>query len=51
MTCSMTTKLDPPKKNTDASLDDDDFHEGQRSSEVKYGKLCALATIFGQKSC
>ena len=23
--------------------------EGQRSSEVKWGKLCAMATIFGQK--
>ena len=22
---------------------------GQRSSEVKKGKLCAMATIFGQK--
>ena len=22
---------------------------GQRSSEVKWGKLCAMATIFGQK--
>ena len=24
-------------------------HGGQRSSEVKWGKLCAMATIFGQK--
>ena len=23
--------------------------EGQRSSEVKWGKLCAMTTIFGQK--
>ena len=30
---------------------DDDLHEGQRSSEVKYGKVCAMATIFVQKSC
>ena len=28
---------------------DDDLHGGQRSSEVKWGKLCALAAIFGQK--
>ena len=27
----------------------DDFDEGQRSSEVKWGKLYAMATIFGQK--
>ena len=26
-----------------------DLHGGQRSSEVKWGKLCAMATIFGQK--
>ena len=32
-----------------AENDDDDFHGGQRSSEVKWGKLCAMATIFGQK--
>ena len=25
----------------------DDLHGGQRSSEVKCGKLCAMATIFG----
>ena len=30
---------------------DDDLHGGQRSSEVKCGKVCATATIFGQKSC
>ena len=30
---------------------DDDLYGGQRSSEVKYGKLCAMATIFGQKNC
>ena len=29
---------------------DDDLHGGQRSSEVKCGKLCAMATIFGQKN-
>ena len=28
---------------------DDDFYEGQRSSEVKWGQLCAVATIFCQK--
>ena len=26
-----------------------DLDGGQRSSEVKWGKLCAMATIFGQK--
>ena len=30
---------------------DDDPYGGQRSSEVKCGKVCATATIFGQKSC
>ena len=30
--------------------DDDDLHEGQRSSEVKCGKLCAMATMPGQKN-
>ena len=28
---------------------DDDLDGGQRLSEVKWGKLCAIATIFGQK--
>ena len=28
---------------------DDDLHEGQRSSKVKCGKVCATATIFGKK--
>ena len=28
---------------------DDDLDGGQRSSEVKWGKLCALATIFWSK--
>ena len=28
---------------------DDDLDGGQRSSEVLWGKLCAMATIFGQK--
>ena len=28
---------------------DDDLDGGQRSSEVKWGKLGAMATIFGQK--
>ena len=31
--------------------EDDDLHGGQRSSEVKCGKLCDVATIFGQKIC
>ena len=30
--------------------DNDHLHGGQRSSEVKCGKLCAMATIFGQKN-
>ena len=28
---------------------DDDLDGGQSSSEVKWGKLCGMATIFGQK--
>ena len=28
---------------------DDDLDGGQRSSEVKWGKLCAMVIIFGQK--
>ena len=32
-----------------AKNDDDDLDGGQRSSEVKWGKLCAMATIFGPK--
>ena len=28
-----------------------DLHGGQRSPEVKWGKLCAMATIFCQKKC
>ena len=31
--------------------DDGDLHGCQRSSEVKCGKLCAMATKFGQKNC
>ena len=27
----------------------DDLDRGQRSSEVKKGKQCAMATIFGQR--
>ena len=30
---------------------DDDLDGGQRSSEVKYGNICAMVTIFGQKNC
>ena len=26
-----------------------DLDGGQRSTKVKWGKLCAMATIFGQK--
>ena len=29
---------------------DDDLYESQRSSEVKCGQLCAMATIFCQKN-
>ena len=29
---------------------DDDLHKGQRLSEVKCGKLCAMANIFGPKN-
>ena len=29
---------------------DDDLDGGQRSSEVKWVKLCDMATIFGQKN-
>ena len=37
------------KRSPDAAENDDDLDGGQRSSEVKWGKLCAMATIFGQK--
>ena len=30
---------------------DDDLYGGQRSLEIKWGKLCAMVTIFGQKNC
>ena len=30
---------------------DDDLDGGQRSSEVKWGELSAMATIFCQKKC
>ena len=30
--------------------DGGDLHRGQRSSEVKRGKQCALATIFDQRN-
>ena len=37
-------------KSPDASWEwYDDLDGGQRSPEVKWGKLCAMATIFGQK--
>ena len=32
------------------AINDDDLHGGQRSSEVKCGKLCAMATLFGQNN-
>ena len=38
------------KRSPDASWEEDELDGGQRSSEVKWGKLCAMATIFGQKS-
>ena len=31
--------------------DDVDLYGGQRSLEVKWGKLCAMAVIYGQKNC
>ena len=31
--------------------DDDDLHRGQRSTEVKYSKLCSMAAKLGQKNC
>ena len=37
------------KRSADATTNDDDLDGGQRSSEVKWGKLCAMATIFDQK--
>ena len=30
--------------------DGDDLHEGQRSSEVKCGKLCTMVTKLGQQN-
>ena len=30
---------------------DDDLYGGQRSSEVKSDKLCAMVTTLGQKNC
>ena len=30
---------------------DDDLDGGQKSSKVKWGKLCAMAAIFRQKKC
>ena len=37
------------KKALTQAENDDDLDGGQRSSEVKWGKLCAMAAIFGQK--
>ena len=37
------------KRSPEQAENDDDLDGGQRSSEVKCGKLCAMATIFGQK--
>ena len=39
------------KRTADASKNDDNLHGCQRSSEVKYGNICAMASIFGQKNC
>ena len=30
--------------------DDDDLYKGQRSTEVKCGKLCSMAAICGHKN-
>ena len=38
-----------PKEVLMQAENDDDLDGGQRSSEVKWGKLNAMATIFGQK--
>ena len=32
-----------------AENDDDDLDGGQRSSEIKWCKLCAMATVFWAK--
>ena len=39
-----------PKEPLMQAKNDDDLHRGQSSSEVKYGKLCAMVSIFGQKN-
>ena len=33
------------------ATNDGDLHGGQRASEVKYGNIYAMVTIFGQKNC
>ena len=47
--CAMATKLSQKKSLVQVYDDDDDLHEGQRSSEVKCGKRCTLVTKLGQK--
>ena len=37
------------KRRADADENDDDLYGGQRSSEVKWVKLCDMATIFWSK--
>ena len=43
----MVTKLGH-KRIPDASLHGDDLHEGQRSSEVKCGKLCTMVNLVNR---
>ena len=45
----MATIFDP--KEALMQAENDDLDGGQRSSEVKWGKLCAMATISCQKKC
>ena len=33
-----------------AKDDDDDLHGGQRTTKVKYSKLCSMATKLGQQN-
>ena len=39
-----------PEESLMQVYDEDDLHGDQKSSEVKCGKLCALATKLGQKN-
>ena len=47
--CTLVTKLGQ-KASLMQVYDDDDLHEGQRSSEVKCGKLCTMVTKLGQQN-